>query len=147
MVETPLVRTCRGPAGVALWGPSSQGSAEPRVTIWEGWLKNVNVYTLLHLNLQVNPRRQAKVGQGINSLGGRVQDVEQALVYAHFVLLTSVLIDERGTVDRELCFLSGERYGTHHFSPGAENGVQDSAYGLVDYLMVVGANTNSKARA
>jgi hypothetical protein len=42
----------------------------------------------LLLNLHVNARRQVEAHEGVHCLGRRVQNVQQALVRAHFELLT-----------------------------------------------------------
>src|SRR5262245_63702070 len=46
----------------------------------------------LELDLDVDPRRQVELGQGVHRLGRRVEDVEEPLVRTHLELLPRLLV-------------------------------------------------------
>ncbi len=51
-------------------------------------------FALHHLHVDGDAGWEVDVGQGLDDLGGRVEDVDHALVDAHLELLAGVLVDE-----------------------------------------------------
>ena len=61
----------------------------------------------LHLDFDVDAGGEVEVHEGVDGFGGRVGDVDEALVGSHFELLAGVLVDVRAAQDRHRVFLGG----------------------------------------
>src|SRR6476620_9327289 len=77
------------------------------------------------LDLDVDVRRQVETHQRVDRLGGRVDDVDEALVGAHLEVLAGVLVLVRRPDDDEDVLLRRQRDGSHHGRAGARHCVND----------------------
>ncbi len=58
-----------------------------------------NFSSLLDLDLDIHAGRKVQTHEHVNGLGVRVEDVDQAVVRAHFKVLVRVFVNESGTSD------------------------------------------------
>src|ERR1700689_1434412 len=79
----------------------------------------------LELDLDVDAGGEIELHQRIYCLRRRIDDIEQALMRAHFELFTALLVDMRRTVDREFFDLGRQRNGSPHLRAGALRGIDD----------------------
>src|SRR3954463_10719244 len=93
--------------------------------------------TASELDLDVDVRRQVETHQRVDGLGGRVDDVDEALVRAHLEVLAAVLVLVRRPDDDEDVLLRRQRHGAHHGRAGARHCVNDLPGRVVDDLVVV----------
>src|ERR1700733_10537504 len=88
------------------------------------------------LDLDVDAGGEIELHQRVYRLRRRIDNVEQALVRAHFELLAALLVDMRRTVDRELFDLGRQRNRTAHLRPGALRRVDDLARRSIEDAMI-----------
>src|SRR5262245_32937352 len=77
------------------------------------------VFLAERLDLDVDAGRQIQLHQRINRLRRRLEDVDQALVRAHFELLARLLVDVRRAQHRPLVDFRRQRNGTRKARTGA----------------------------
>src|SRR5688500_8590715 len=90
-----------------------------------------------HLDLDIDAGRERQPHQGIDRLGGRVDDVDEALVRPDLELLPAVLVDERASNDGVLLYPGRQRYRTGDVGAGPLRGLHDLLGRLVEQLVVV----------
>src|SRR3989338_4857165 len=71
---------------------------------------------LHHLHINRHTGGEIEVCEGLYHLRRGVQNIYEALVDAHFKLLSSVLVDEGGAVHSPALYLRRERHGADHDS-------------------------------
>ena len=91
----------------------------------------------LDFDLYVNTGRQFKAHQRIDRLGGRVQDIDQSLVYAMFELLTRLFVNVRRSINRIDCAPGRERNRSRNDCTGLPDSANDLFRRLVDQVMIV----------
>src|SRR5213596_720874 len=96
----------------------------------------------LHLDLDVHAGRQIELGQGIDGLGSRIQDVDQPLVRLELELLTALLVDVGAPEHRPQLPLGGQRNGPRDLRAGLFRGAHDVGRGLIDQGVVERFETN-----
>ena len=75
------------------------------------------IYCQLHyFDINIDSRRQRKIGQSIHYFGRRIDDINHSAVHPHFKLLTGVFVDERRAVDSVLFYFGRQWYRTNNFS-------------------------------
>src|SRR5687767_10209699 len=89
-----------------------------------------------HLDLDIDAGRQRQPHQRIDRLGGRVDDVDEALVRPDLELLPAVLVDERASNDGVLLYPGRQRYRTGDVGAGPLRGLHDLLGRLVEQLVV-----------
>src|SRR5690349_23805966 len=89
------------------------------------------------LDLDVDVRRQVETHQRVDRLGGRVDDVDEALVRPHLEVLAGVLVLVRRPDDDEHVLLRGQRHRADHRRTGTGHRVDDLARRAVDDLVVI----------
>jgi hypothetical protein len=62
--------------------------------LWDGFCF-ANLFVLDHFHVDGDSRRKIKIRESFNNFWRRIQDVDKALMNAHFELLASVFVDER----------------------------------------------------
>ena len=100
---------------------------------------------LLHFNFNINARWQRQTHQGIDCFTGRFQNINQSLVYAHFVLLPCIFVHERRTIHGDTFLFNRQWNWAHHFGTRAGGRIEDCPGGLVDNLVIVRANLNTNS--
>src|ERR1700693_6087832 len=81
----------------------------------------------LELDLDVDASGKVELHQRIDRLRRRIDDIEQALMRAHFELLAALLVDVRRAVDGELLDLGRQRDRPAHLRAGALRRIDDLA--------------------
>src|SRR6476661_2860555 len=89
------------------------------------------------LDLDVDVRRQIEAHQRVDRLGGRVDDVDEALVRPHLEVLAGVLVLVRRPDDDEHVLLRGQRHRADHRRTGTGHRVDNLARRVVDDLVVI----------
>src|ERR1700690_4100482 len=90
-----------------------------------------------HLDLDVDARREREAHQGVDRLGRRVEDVDEALVRADLELLPAVLVDERRAEHGELLDPRRERDRADDVGAGSLGSLDDLGRRLVQQAVVV----------
>src|SRR3970040_2921573 len=90
----------------------------------------------LQLDLDVDTTGQLEAHQGVDGLGGGLEDVDEPLVGADFELFAGVLIDVGTPDDGELLYGSWERHGAGHGCARALRGLDDLSGRLVEEACV-----------
>ena len=99
--------------------------------------------TKLDADRDVHTGREIELLELINRTGGRVDDVEQALVGADFKLFSRLLVDVNGTVHGEFFNAGRQRDRAVNFGSGALGGFNDLLGGAVDGAGVKCAKSNA----
>src|SRR5690606_36526678 len=86
----------------------------------------------------VDTGREVESHQGVNGLGGRVEDVDQALVGAHLEVLARVLVLVRRLDDAVHVLLCGQRHRARDRRTSTRHRLDDLLRRGVDDLVVVG---------
>ena len=100
--------------------------------------------TLNHFDVNGDARREREVGQCFNDFWGGVEDIDQALVDAHFKLLACIFVNKGRAVDRILFYFGRERNWARNFCIVAKRGVQNLFHRGVKYLVLVGAHFDAQ---
>src|SRR3989475_12569294 len=90
----------------------------------------------LHLDLDVHAGRKIELGQGVDGLGPRIQDVDQPLVRLELELLAALLVDVRAAQHRPELPLGGLRDWPRNLGSGLLGRAHDFGRGLVDQRVV-----------
>src|SRR5437870_3840851 len=93
---------------------------------------------LLDLDLDVDACRQVEPLEGVDGLGGGLEDVEEPLVDPHLEVLAGVLVDVGGADDAVAVDLGGKRDGAPDPRLRADDRLDDLLRRLVDDLVIVG---------
>src|SRR5437660_646192 len=97
----------------------------------------------LYLDLDVHAGGEIELGQGVDGLGPRIQDVDQPLVRLELELLAALLVDVRAAEHRPHLPLGGQRDGPRDLRPGLLRRAHDVGRGLIDQGVVECFQTNS----
>src|ERR1700719_1542186 len=92
---------------------------------------------LLELYFDVHARSQVELAQRVDSLLGRLEDVEQTFMRPYLKMLARLLIDVRRAVNCESLYTCRQRNRTSHPPAGAPNGIHDFANRLIEQAVVV----------
>src|SRR5271167_4470512 len=92
---------------------------------------------LLELYFDVHARGQVELAQRVDSLLGRLEDVEQTFMRSYLKMLARLLVDVRRAVDGEALYASRQRNRAGHAAAGAPDGVHDFAHRLIEQAVVV----------
>ena len=95
------------------------------------------------MDLNVDTSREIELLELIDGASGRVDDVEEALVGAHFELISRLFVHVNGLVHRELFDAGRKRNGTGNLSAGALGSFHDLDGGLVNRAMIESAETDA----
>src|SRR6185312_1900298 len=90
----------------------------------------------LQLDFDVDARGEVELHQRVHRLRSRVNDIEQALMRAHFELLAALLVDVRPAVHRELLYPRRQRDRTAHLRARALRRRHDFLRGRVENAMI-----------
>ena len=101
---------------------------------------------VLYLDFNLNTAGKLKLHQGVDSLRGRVVDVDQTLEVGELELLTCLLVDERTAVYSVDALVGGEGDRTAHHGTGSFDGLDDFLSRLVDQFVVVALQFDSDFR-
>ena len=89
---------------------------------------------LLHLDFDVAAGREGQVHQAVDSLGSRLEHVDQALMDAHLELFAALLID-MGAFDHRKGAAPGRQWDrSGQAGASAQRGIDNLFRGLVDTL-------------
>src|SRR5438552_17816221 len=87
---------------------------------------------LLHFDFDIDARGEIELGQGIDGLGPRIQDIDQPLVRLELELLTALLVDVRAPEHRPQLPVVVQRNGPRDLRAGLFRGAHDVGQGLID---------------
>ena len=90
----------------------------------------------MDFDFDVDAGRQFDALQAVDRLRVRVDDVDEALVDAHFEVLAGVLVDVRSTDDREAMLVGRQRDRATDRGARAGDSLDDLACRLVDDFVV-----------
>ncbi len=99
----------------------------------------------LHLNFDVDAGWQIEIHERINCLGRWLGDVDQTLMGSHLELLTAVLVDMWSFKYSEAFLIGWQGDWPCYSSSGPDSGVENLLGRLIDYLTIVGLESNANA--
>src|SRR5439155_23804029 len=99
----------------------------------------------LQLNFHVHAGRQVQLHQRIHRLRRRFHDIQQPLVSPDLELLTGLLVDMRGALNRKLLDPRRQRDGPRHFGPTPLDSFDDLGDRLVQHPVVEPLEPNPDA--
>ena len=102
---------------------------------------------VLHFDLNLNSAGQFKLHQGVNGLGRRAVDVDEALEGCQLELFAGLLVDKSRTVHGEDALVRGQGDRTAHYSAGALHCAHDLLGRLVNQVVIVAFQFNSNLLA
>src|SRR6266481_4234508 len=108
-------------------------------------LRFVCSHFMLNLDGNIHTGGQVEFFELVHRLGGRLNDVNQALVRALFEGFLRFFVRVRRALNGEALDASRQRDGSGDARPGAFDGVGDVAGGLVNDPMVKGLQSNANA--
>src|SRR5271163_4109169 len=73
---------------------------------------------LLELDIDVDARGQVELAQRVDSLLGRLEDVEQTFMRSNLKMLARLLVDVRRAIDGEALYPGRQRNRTGHAAAG-----------------------------
>src|SRR5256886_6841667 len=100
---------------------------------------------LLHFDFDIDARGEIELGQGIDGLGPRIQDIDQPLVRLELELLATLLVDVRAPEHGPQLPLGGQRDGPRDLRPRLLGGTYDVGRGLIDQGVVECLQTNTNS--
>src|SRR5690554_5728084 len=95
------------------------------------------------LDLDIDACRQVELHESVERLGGRLQNVDEALVGAHLELLPRLLVDVRATQHRVATDGRGQGDGASHARACAACRLDDVRRRLVEELVIERLQANS----
>src|SRR6478609_1411249 len=95
------------------------------------------------LDLDVNASRQVELHESVEGLRGRLQNVDEALVSAHFELFAGLLVHVGTTKHRVTTNRSGQWDGPSNAGARAACRLDDVRRGLVQKLVIKRLQANS----
>src|SRR3954452_5662430 len=95
------------------------------------------------LDFDVDAGRQVELHQSVDGLGGRIEDVENALVRADLELLTRLLVDVRRAVHRKFLDAGRQGNGTPTLRPGPLRRRDDLAGRCIENPMIERLEANA----
>src|SRR5579872_5720007 len=106
-------------------------------------MRPVRIICPSELDLDIDAGGEVELHQRIHCLRRRIDDIEHALVRAHFELLARLLVDVRRAIDRELLDPRRQRDRTTHLSARPFGRADDLTRRNVEYAMVEGLKPDS----
>lgn len=91
----------------------------------------------LHLYLDIHAGWQIQVREIFDRFRCRIDDVDQALVHTHLILITGILMHERGTIDSHFVDFCRERDGSGYDGTGTFGCLDNLPRGLVNHFVIV----------
>lgn len=91
---------------------------------------------ILHLDLNVDPSWQIHVGQGVNGLVGRINNIDQSFVNLHLKMLAGILVDVGRSSDYNNFSIRWKWGGARDFGSGIQ-GCLDNLRGRLVYDAVI----------
>src|SRR5687768_17290707 len=91
---------------------------------------------LVHLDLDVHPGRQIQLGEGVDGLRARIEDVDDALVRLQLELLAALLVHVRRPQDGPPLNPRGERDRAADAGAGLLRRADDVGRGLIDHRVI-----------
>ena len=107
----------------------------------------IRVHGCLHFDFDVHAGWEIEIRQVIDRFGGGVDDVDQAFVDPHFVLVARVLVDKRGAIDRHFVDLGGQGDRSRNLGAAPFRRFHDFPRRLVNDLVIVRFDFNSHAQS
>ncbi len=100
---------------------------------------------LAHLNLDIHATRQTQTLQTLYCFEGRLGQINQPTVRAHFELITGILLYERRTVHGELPDVRGEGNGPVDDGAAAFGSFDDLERRFIEHRMIERAQADANA--
>ena len=95
------------------------------------------IVCVLHFDFYFNAGGEFEFHQGVDCLGCRVVDVDEALESGKLELLAGFLVYESRAVDGEDALVGGQGNGTRDNCTGGLHGLYDFLGGFVDEIVIV----------
>jgi len=92
----------------------------------------------LHFNFNVHAGRHIQICQRINRFGVGTQNIDQALMHSHFILIPRIFMDKGRSVDRVFMKFRRQRHGARNLGAVTLNGFHDLPGRLVDQFVIIG---------
>ena len=89
------------------------------------------------LDFHFHAAGKLELHEGVDSLGGRVVDIDQTLERRKLELLARLLVDEGRAVDSEDALVGGQGDGTADYRAGGLHSLHDLLGALVDEVVIV----------
>ena len=100
---------------------------------------------LHHLNLNIHASGKIQVGQRIDGLGRRIQNIDETLMHAHFILFAGIFMHKARSIDRIFVHFCRKRHRPHHLRSVANGRIYDLLDRIINYLRIVSSNFDAKA--
>src|SRR5438445_4009513 len=126
--------TGHGPASITVTGTWAPSASNTRVM--PSFRPMSPFMSLFDLDLDVHARGQVELGQGIDRLGARIENVDQPLVRLELELLSAFLVDVRAAQHRPQLPLGRQRDGSRDLRARLLGRADDVGRGLVDQGVV-----------
>ena len=104
-----------------------------------------NPENLHHLDLDIHAGGKIQVGQRIDGLWRRIQNIDETLVHAHFILFSGVFMHKARSVDRIFMHFCRKRHRPYHLGSVADGRIYDLLDRIINYLRIVSSNFDAKA--
>ncbi len=127
--------------GISAFESVRLSSSEPIYSF--GYVFKCPLGAELHFYLYVDTGREVQVHHGVDRFGCRIDDVNQAFVDTHLVLLTGIFVHEGRLIHGVFLFFRWQRDGTFSGRARALSRFQNRARGLINNLMIVGTNADT----
>lgn len=100
----------------------------------------------LHFDFNVDTGREVEAHERVNRLWRWFDDIYQALMNSHLVLIARILMHERRLIDCKLSLLCWQRDWTNNVGAGALRRLNNRASRLVNDFMVVRQDFDANTR-
>src|SRR5229473_4805393 len=94
-------------------------------------------FGLFELNFDIHARGEIELAQRVDSLLGRLEHVEQALMSTNLKMLARLLVDMRRAINRKSFDPGRERNRTGDAAAGAPDSIHDFSHRLIEQAVVV----------
>jgi hypothetical protein len=109
----------------------------------KGLNENQWLRAALDLDLDVHTGREVELLKLVHGAGGRIDDVEETLVSAHFELIGGFLVGVHGAVHGELLNACRQRDRASYTGAGAFRGFDYFEHTFIECAKVEGAEANA----
>src|ERR1700722_18570406 len=109
------------------------------------FLPMIPIMGLLDLDLDVDTGRQIQLGERVDRLGARIEDVDHALVRLQLELLARLLVDVRRAQHRPPLRLRRQRDRPRHLLAGLLGRAHNVSRRLIDHRVIEGLETDANS--
>jgi hypothetical protein len=99
---------------------------------------------LNHFDVNFDADRQREIGERFNRFGGRIENINQALVEADFELFASIFVNKRSAIDGVFFDFGRERHRSDNFRVMTTSGIHDLLDGGVKDFGIISPHSQTK---